>query len=94
MLNKGKWMAPLPMVEGILAVAQAQGGVSWFLVPRRTPGGELNGVRVNPLKGKLGNLANTASEIECCNVRAILIAEEGRGVRTTLSSAEYAILNF
>jgi putative acyl-CoA dehydrogenase len=56
---------------------------------RRRPDGSLNGIKINRLKDKLGNRANASSEIEYHDAHAFLIGEEGKGVRTILSSAEY-----
>lgn len=93
-LNGHKWFASVPMSDGFLTVAQTEAGVSCFLVPRRMPDGELNNFRINRLKDKLGNRANASSEIEYHGAHAILIGDEGRGVRTILSSAEYTRLDF
>lgn len=93
-INGHKWFASVPMADGYLTVAQTQAGMSCFLVPRRLPDGTLNGVRVNRLKDKCGNKANASSEIEYHNSEGILVGEEGRGIRTILTSAEYTRLDF
>lgn len=93
-VNGHKWFASAPMSDAYLTVAQTEGGVSCLLVPRRRPDGSLNGIRINRLKDKLGNRANASSEIEYHEADAILVGEEGRGVRTILSSAEYTRLDF
>jgi len=82
------------MSDAYLTVAQTEGGVSCLFVPRRRPDGSLNGIRINRLKDKLGNRANASSEIEYHDAHAILVGEEGKGVRTILSSAEYTRLDF
>jgi putative acyl-CoA dehydrogenase len=51
-------------------------------------------VQINRLKDKLGNRANASAEIEYHDTYALLIGEEGRGVRTILSSSEYTRLDF
>ncbi|MEB4615379.1 acyl-CoA dehydrogenase family protein [Leucobacter sp. M11] len=94
LLNGHKWFASVPMSDGFLTVAQTLAGVSCFLVPRRLPDGELNHFTINRLKDKLGNRANASSEIEYHGAHAILIGEEGRGIKTILSSAEYTRLDF
>jgi putative acyl-CoA dehydrogenase len=68
--------------------------VSCLLVPRRRGDGSLNGIKINRLKDKLGNKANASSEIEYHDAEGILVGEEGKGVRTILSSAEYTRLDF
>jgi putative acyl-CoA dehydrogenase len=93
-LNGHKWFASAPMSDAYLTVAQTRGGVSCLLVPRWRPDGTRNGVRLNRLKDKLGNRANASSEVEYHDAYAILVGEEGQGVRTILSSAEYTRLDF
>lgn len=94
LVNGHKWFASVPMADCYLTVAQAEGGVSCLLIPRRRADGSLNGIRVNRLKDKLGNRANASSEIEYHDAEAIMVGEEGKGVRTILSSAEYTRLDF
>jgi putative acyl-CoA dehydrogenase len=94
LVNGHKWFASVPMADAFLTVAQTGGGVSCLLVPRRLPDGALNNIRVNRLKDKLGNKANASSEIEYHDAIAYLVGEEGRGVKTILSSAEYTRLDF
>lgn len=94
LVNGHKWFASVPMSDCYLTVAQTEGGVSCLLVPRRRADGSLNGIKINRLKDKLGNKANASSEIEYHDAEAILVGEEGKGVRTILSSAEYTRLDF
>jgi putative acyl-CoA dehydrogenase len=94
LVNGHKWFASAPMSDAYLTVAQTRGGVSCLLVPRRRPDGSLNGIKINRLKDKLGNRANASSEIEYHDAHAFLVGEEGRGIRTILSSAEYTRLDF
>lgn len=94
LVNGHKWFASVPMSDCYLTVAQTEGGLSCLLIPRRLPDGSLNGIKINRLKDKLGNRANASSEIEYHDAEAILVGEEGKGVRTILSSAEYTRLDF
>ncbi len=94
LVNGHKWFASAPMSDGYLTVARTAGGVSCLLVPRRRPDGQLNGVRINRLKDKLGNRANASSEVEYHDAHGILVGEEGRGIATILSSAAYTRLDF
>ncbi len=94
LVNGHKWFASVPMADCYLTVARTEGGVSCLFVPRRRADGSLNGIRVNRLKDKLGNRANASSEIEYHDAEAVLVGEEGRGVRTILTSAEYTRLDF
>jgi putative acyl-CoA dehydrogenase len=70
------------MSDLFLALAQAPGGLSCFLVPRVLPDGERNAMHLMRLKDKLGNRSNASSEIEYDGAVAWLVGEEGRGVRT------------
>lgn len=94
LVNGHKWFASVPMSDCYLTVAHTEGGISCLFVPRRLPDGRLNGIKINRLKGKLGNKANASSEIEYHDAEAILVGEEGRGTRTILSSAEHTRLDF
>lgn len=94
LVNGHKWFATVPMSDAYLTVAQTAGGVSCLLIPRRLPDGKLNNIKINRLKDKLGNRANASSEIEYHDAVAFLVGEEGKGVRTILSSAEYTRLDF
>ncbi|WP_433297043.1 acyl-CoA dehydrogenase family protein [Pseudonocardia sp. CA-142604] len=94
LVNGHKWFASVPMSDAYLTVAQTERGLSCLLVPRRRPDGSLNGIAINRLKDKLGNKANASSEIEYRDAHAFLVGEEGKGVRTILSSAEYTRLDF
>jgi putative acyl-CoA dehydrogenase len=79
-----KWFYSAPMCDAHLVLAQAPGGLSCFLLPRRLPDGELNGVRIVRLKDKLGDHSNASAEVEFENARAWLVGEEGRGVANIL----------
>jgi putative acyl-CoA dehydrogenase len=94
LLNGHKWFASVPMSDAYLTVAQTEGRVSCLLVPRRRPDGTRKGIKINRLKDKLGNKANASSEIEYHDAHGFLVGEEGKGVRTILSSAEYTRLDF
>lgn len=93
LVNGHKWFASVPMSDLYLTVAQTEGGTSCLAVPRRLPDGTLN-IKVNRLKDKLGNKANASSEIEYHDSLAYLVGEEGEGIRTILTSAEYTRLDF
>ena len=53
-----------PMCDAFLVLAQSAKGLSCFLMPRWTPDGARNAVRINRLKDKLGNKSNASSEVE------------------------------
>jgi putative acyl-CoA dehydrogenase len=79
-----KWFFSAPMCDAFLVLAQAERGISCFLLPRFKPDGEVNALRLQRLKGKLGDWSNASSEVEFHGAHAQLIGEEGRGVATIL----------
>jgi putative acyl-CoA dehydrogenase len=97
-LTGHKWFMSAPMCDAFLMLAQAQGeggrgGLSCFLVPRWTPDGALNALRLQRLKDKLGNRSNASSEVELEGAWAQLLGEEGRGVRTIIEMGNYTRLD-
>src|SRR5215217_9249112 len=55
-----KWFFSAPMCDAFLVLAQAEGGVSCFLMPRFTPDGGRNRIHLQRLKDKLGNRSNAS----------------------------------
>jgi putative acyl-CoA dehydrogenase len=88
-----KWFLSAPMCDAFLVLAQAPGGLSCFFLPRWTPDGELNAIRINRLKDKVGNRSNASSEVEFLGARAWLAGDEGRGVPTILEMGNYTRLD-
>src|SRR5215813_3155013 len=82
LLTGHKWFCSAPMCDVFLVLAQAPGGLSCFLLPRVLPDGTRNRLFIQRLKEKLGNRSNASSEIELDKTHAIMVGEEGRGVRT------------
>ncbi len=79
-----KWFTSAPMGDLFMVLAQAPGGLSCFLLPRVTPDGDRNGMRLMRLKDKLGNRSNASAEVEYEDALAWLVGEEGHGVRVIL----------
>jgi putative acyl-CoA dehydrogenase len=79
-LTGHKWFFSAPMSDGFLVLAQAPGGLSCFLMPRRFDGGAKNAFAIQRLKDKLGDWSNASSEVEFSGARAWRVGEEGRGV--------------
>src|SRR5206468_8025282 len=79
-----KWFMSAPMCDAFLVLAQADKGLSCFLLPRWTPAGARNHLHIQRLKDKLGNRSNASSEVEFDGAWARLVGEEGRGVQTIL----------
>jgi putative acyl-CoA dehydrogenase len=88
-----KWFCSAPMCDAFLVLAQADGGLSCFLLPRFTPDGERNGFRIQRLKDKLGNRSNASSEVEFRGAWARLIGEEGRGVPAIIEMVNHTRLD-
>jgi putative acyl-CoA dehydrogenase len=72
------------MSDAHLVLAQADDGLSCFLVPRFHADGSLNAVRIQRLKDKLGDWSNASSEVEFLGASAHRIGAEGRGIVTIL----------
>ena len=83
-LHGHKWFTSAPMNDVFLVLAQAESGVTCFLVPRVLPDGTRNRLDVVRLKDKLGNRSNASSELELDGTVAIRLGDEGRGVRTII----------
>ena len=79
-----KFFFSAPMSDAHLVLAQADGGLSCFLLPRLLADGSLNAVRIQRLKNKLGDWSNASAEVEFTGAGAWRIGEEGRGVATIL----------
>ena len=92
-LTGHKWFLSAPMCDAFLILAQSPKGLSCFLMPRWTPDGERNAIRILRLKDKLGNRSNASSEVEFDGAHAQLIGEEGRGIPIIIDMANYTRLD-
>lgn len=92
-LDGHKWFMSAPMSDAFLVLAQAEKGLSCFLVPRILPDGRVNGLNFQRLKDKLGNRSNASSEVEFHGAHAWLIGEEGRGVPAIIEMVTYTRLD-
>jgi putative acyl-CoA dehydrogenase len=92
-LNGQKWFCSAPMSDAFLVLAQAPGGLSCFLLPRMMPDGTRNSFHIARLKDKLGNRSNASAEIELDNAWAVMVGEEGRGVRTIIDMVNHTRLD-
>ncbi|MEH2514276.1 putative acyl-CoA dehydrogenase [Nitrobacteraceae bacterium AZCC 1564] len=79
-----KWFMSAPMCDAFLVLAQAEGGLTCFFMPRFEPDGRVNRIYFQRLKDKLGNRSNASSEVEFDNAYALRLGEEGRGVPTII----------
>lgn len=94
LLTGHKWFFSVPTADGFYTLAQTQSGVSCFFVPRFLPDGRSNRVLLQRLKDKCGNRSNASSEVEFDRTWAVLVGEEGRGIREILSHAHLTRLDF
>src|SRR5919199_2257833 len=92
-LSGHKWFCSAPMCDVFMVLAQADGGLSCFLLPRWTPDGERNRFHIQRLKDKLGNRSNASSEVEFDAAWARLVGEEGRGVQTIIEMVNFTRLD-
>ena len=88
-----KWFMSAPMCDAFLVLAQADSGLSCFLMPRFTPDGERNPIQIQRLKDKLGNRSNASSEVEFRGTWAWMVGEEGRGVPTIIEMVNHTRLD-
>src|SRR5215467_12101424 len=88
-----KWFMSAPMCDAFLVLAQAQGGLTCFLMPRFRPDGSVNGLHFQRLKDKLGNRSNASAEVEFADAFAWRVGEEGRGVRTIIEMVQLTRLD-
>jgi putative acyl-CoA dehydrogenase len=88
-----KWFCSAPMCDVFLVLAQAERGLSCFLVPRWRPDGVKNAMHLQRLKDKLGNRSNASSEVEFDGAFAQLVGDEGRGVPTIIEMVSHTRLD-
>lgn len=84
-----KWFFSVPQSDAHLVLAQAEGGLSCFFLPKILPDGTYNAIRLERLKEKLGNRSNASSEVEFDNATAWLLGDEGDGIRQILKMGGY-----
>ncbi|HKR72241.1 MAG TPA: acyl-CoA dehydrogenase family protein [Streptosporangiaceae bacterium] len=83
-LTGHKWFCSAPMCDLFLVLAQAESGLTCFLLPRVLPDGSRNRMHIQRLKDKLGNRSNASSEVEYDEALAWPVGEPGRGVATII----------
>ncbi|MFQ0814180.1 DNA alkylation response protein [Brucella anthropi] len=79
-----KWFMSAPMSDAFLTLAQAEEGLSCFLLPRLATDGNGNGFFFQRLKDKLGNKSNASSEVEFDGAIGHLIGNPGEGIKTIM----------
>jgi len=93
-LEGHKWFCSAPMSDAFFTLALLPEGVTCFFVPRSLDDGSRNPFLIQRLKDKCGNRSNASSEIEYRDTWALLVGEEGRGIREILSHAHLTRLDF
>jgi putative acyl-CoA dehydrogenase len=93
LLTGNKWFCSAPMCDAFLVLAQAPGGLSCFLLPRVLPDGSRNQFHIERLKDKLGNRSNASSEIALDGAWAVIVGQEGKGVRTIIEMVNHTRLD-
>jgi putative acyl-CoA dehydrogenase len=83
-----KWFMSAPMCDAFLVLAQADGGLTCFFMPRFAPDGSINAIQFQRLKDKLGNRSNASSEVEFMGAYATPVGEEGKGIRTIIQMVQ------
>lgn len=83
-----KWFMSAPMCDAFLVLAQADGGLTCFFMPRFAPDGSVNAIQFQRLKDKLGNRSNASSEVEFVGAYAERVGEEGKGIRTIIQMVQ------
>ncbi len=83
-----KWFMSAPMCDAFLVLAQAEGGLTCFFMPRFKPDGVVNALHFQRLKDKLGNRSNASSEVEFTGAYAERVGEEGKGIRTIIQMVQ------
>src|SRR5256714_4282564 len=92
-ITRHKWFCSAPMSDFFLVLAQADEGLSCFLLPRVLPDGSRNAFHIQRLKDKLGNHSNASSEIELHGPWARLLGQPGRGVPTIIEMVGHTRLD-
>jgi putative acyl-CoA dehydrogenase len=73
-----KYFVSAPMCDAFLVLAQTEGGLSCFLLPRWRPDGSKNPLQVLRLKRKMGNVSNASSETELRGALAWMVGGRPR----------------
>ena len=89
-----KWFFSVPMSDLFLTLAQTETGLSCFLATGWLPDGSRNRLKLQRLKDKCGNKSNASSEVEFFDLHAVLVGDEGRGIRTIIEMAHVTRLDF
>jgi putative acyl-CoA dehydrogenase len=87
LLTGHKWFFSVPTSDLFLTLARSGEKISCFLARGWLEDGSRNRILIQRLKEKCGNRSNASSEIEFRDLEAVMIGEEGAGIRTLLEMA-------
>ena len=93
LLTGHKWFFSVPMSDLFLTLAQTDKGLSCFLATGWLPDGSRNRLKLQRLKDKCGNKSNASSEVEFYDLHAVMLGDEGRGIRTLIEMAQLTRLD-
>jgi putative acyl-CoA dehydrogenase len=94
LLTGHKWFFSVPQSDLFLTLAQTESGVSCFLATGWFEDGTRNRLQLQRLKEKCGNKSNASSEVEFRDLEAVMIGDEGRGIRNIIEMAHLTRLDF
>ncbi len=94
LLTGHKWFCSAPMGDVWLTTALTESGPALFAAPRFLPDGSRNRCFIQGLKDKCGNRSNASSHIEYRGAWAIMLGDEGEGVRKAMTDVHYTRLDF
>jgi len=94
LLTGHKWFFSVPMSDLFLTLAQTDKGLSCFLATGWLADGSRNRLRLQRLKDKCGNKSNASSEVEFDDLHAVMLGDEGGGIRTIIEMAHLTRLDF
>jgi putative acyl-CoA dehydrogenase len=89
-----KWFFSAPMSDLFLTLAQTDKGLSCFLATGWLPDHSRNRLKIQRPKDKCGNKSNASSEVEFYELHAVMLGDEGRGIRTIIEMAHVTRLDF
>ncbi|HZZ65743.1 MAG TPA: acyl-CoA dehydrogenase family protein [Candidatus Baltobacteraceae bacterium] len=93
LLRGHKWFCSAPMSDAFLVLAQADQGLTCFLLPRVLADGSRNRMFIARLKDKLGNRSNASAEIEFDDAWAVRVGQPGCGLQTILEMVNFTRLD-
>lgn len=91
-LSGHKWFCSAPMSDGMVTLAQTDGGLTAFLVPRWLDGTR-NAVHIQQLKDTSGNRSNALADIKYADALAYPLGDEGDGIRHVMTMIHHTRLD-